>query len=69
MKTYKVVLSRSYIVSINAENDEQAKSFSEFYLGNCPDLSTRSERTEKNFSIDDIELVANDATEILETII
>jgi len=69
MKTYKVVLARTYIVSINAENEEQAKSFSEFYLGDCPDLSTRSDRLEKNFSFDDIELVLNDATEILETIV
>lgn len=67
MKTFKVALTRSYIVSIKAENEERGKSFSEFYLGNCPDLSTQKDRSEKNFAIEDIELIANDATEIIET--
>ena len=67
MKTYKIALARTYLVSINAETEEQAKSFSEFYLGDCPDLSTQIDRSEKNFAIDDIELVTNNATEIIET--
>lgn len=67
MKLYKVALNRTYIVSIEAENKERAKRFSEFFIGNCPDLSTQIDRSEKNFAIDDIELVVNDATEIIES--
>ncbi|OGB62286.1 MAG: hypothetical protein A2Y94_00035 [Caldithrix sp. RBG_13_44_9] len=65
MKTFKVVLTRTYIISIKAESKERAKSFSEFYLGNCPDLSTQKDRSDKNFAIDDIELVINNAMEII----
>lgn len=67
MMTYKVALNRSYIVTINAENEDCAKRYSEFYLGNCPDMSTPEDRSEKIFEIDEIDLVVNDATEILET--
>ena len=67
MKTFKVALTRTYIVSIKAESKERAKSFSEFYLGDCPDLSTQINRSEKKFAIDDIALVVNNATEIIET--
>lgn len=67
MKTFNVVLTRTYIVTINSETKERAKSFSEFYLGDCSDLSTQKDRSEKNFVIDDIELVVNNATEIIET--
>lgn len=65
MKTFKVALMRTYIVSIKAESKERAKRFSEYYLGNCNDLSKQIDRSEKNFAIDDIEMVVNDATEII----
>jgi len=65
MKTYKVALTRVYFVSIQAETEEQAKRFSEFYLGNCIDLSSEKEKLEKNFSIEEIEMVYNEANEIL----
>ena len=61
MKTYKVALTRTYLVSIKAENEHQAKTFSEYYLGNCPDLSDEKEQSEKNFSIEEIEMVYNNA--------
>jgi hypothetical protein len=64
MKTYRVALIRSYLVSIVAENKEKAKRLTEFYLGNCPDRSNRKDRLEQKFSIEDIELVYNEANEI-----
>lgn len=66
MKTYKVVLTRTYLVSIQAENEELAKRFSEYYLGDCPDLSDARERGEKKFSIKELEMVYNEGTEIIE---
>lgn len=68
MQMFKVALTRTYIVSIKAESKEMAGSLSEFYLGDCPDLSTQIDRSEKNFSIEDIELVVNNANEIIETL-
>ncbi len=65
MKYYKVALTRTYLISINAESEDRAKRLSEFYLGDCPDLSTEKEQTEKNFSIKDIEMVYNEAHEAL----
>ena len=68
MKTYKVALTRTYFVSIEAENEDQAKIFSEYYLGNCPDFSNEKEQLEKNFSIKEIEMVYNEANEIVEVV-
>jgi hypothetical protein len=68
MKKFEVSLVRSYIVSICAENKEQARKFSEFYLGNCPDLSKPTDRREYKFKIKDIEMTYNDAVEVKEMI-
>ena len=65
MKMFKVALIRTYIISIKAESEESAKSFSEFYLGDSPDLSTQKDKSDKNFAIEDIEMVYNNATEII----
>jgi hypothetical protein len=35
-------------------------------LGHCPDASTEKERLELNFCFEDIEMVQNDAFEILD---
>lgn len=66
MKNYRVTLTRAYFVSIKAENEEDAKMFAEYYLGDCPDLSSEKNRVEQKFSIEDIEMVDNEATEIVE---
>ena len=63
MKKFKVLLTRSYIVTIDAENKNQACHFSEFYLGDCPDISTSNDITSKNFRIDEIEMTYNEAYE------
>jgi len=64
MKTFKIALTRTYLVKIKAENEDRAKQFSEYFLGDCPDLSDEKERLEKTFSIEDIEMVYNEAYEI-----
>lgn len=67
MKKYQFDLARSYRVSIAVENEEMAKRFAEFYTGNPGDDSTVKQRTEHKFSIDEIEMVWNDAMEVAET--
>lgn len=66
MKTYNVSLARSYIVTINAENREKARDFAEFFLGDCPDVSTFEDKKKHNFLIEDIELAINDAMDVEE---
>jgi len=68
LKTFKVALTRTYLVSIKADSEEMAKKYSEYYLGDCQDLSNDKEKIEKNFSIEDIELVYNEANEIFTLI-
>lgn len=65
MNTYTVSLSRTYLVTIKAEDEYNAKRFSEFYLGDCMDLSSKKDRTENNFQIETIEMVYNEADEII----
>ncbi|WKZ22705.1 MAG: hypothetical protein QY305_03500 [Candidatus Brocadiaceae baterium WH-1] len=59
MKTYKVALTRTYFVSIQARDEEQAKRLSEYYLGDCPDLSKEKDQIDMEFSIKEIEMVYN----------
>ncbi len=65
MKTYTVSLIRTYLVSIEAETEYQAKLYAEYYLGDCSDLSNEKERSEKKFSIKEVEMVWNEASEII----
>ena len=65
MKTYKVALTRTYLVTINATDEEKAKRLSEFFIGDCPDSSNEKDRSEFNFSIENIEMMYNEAMEIL----
>ena len=50
MKTYQVVLTKSYVVTVNAETKEKAKRFAEFYTGDIQDISTDENRRKSNFS-------------------
>jgi hypothetical protein len=63
MKTFKVSLHRDYIVNIDANNEEKAKSLAEFFVAGEKDASTEKERKQHNFSINEIEMVTNDAFE------
>ena len=64
MNTYKVTLTRTYLVTMRAENEDQAKRFSEYYLGDCPDLSNEKEQLANKFKFEDVEMVYNEANEI-----
>lgn len=51
MKNYKIVLTRTYIVSVEAENEDLAKHYVEYYLDDCKDGSSEKERKEKQSKI------------------
>ena len=63
MKRYRVILARAYQVTIKAESEEKAKIMTEYFLGNCPDLSNKNHRREKKFYFEEIKQVQNDALE------
>ena len=68
MKTYKVSLSRSYIVTIKTENKEKACRYAEFYIGDCLDISTFEDKQKNKFSIEEIEPAINDAIDVEEVL-
>lgn len=62
MPTYKIGLARTYLITIQADNAENAKRLSEFFVGES-NLSTPDDQQEHNFVIDKIELLENDVFE------
>ena len=66
MKTYIVSLIRSYAVTIEAENEENACRHAEFFIGDCHDLSTYKDKQKNKFSITEIEPTFNEAVDVEE---
>ena len=66
MKSYEVLLSRSYVVTIQARNEEDALRHCEFYIGGEKDISTLKEKEVDQFRISEIEMMINDAFEVKE---
>lgn len=60
MKTFQVILTKSYVVTVNAENERQAKHAAEFYTGDIYDISSDKDKRIFNFSIEDIECKMNE---------
>ncbi|MBC8043398.1 MAG: hypothetical protein IAF08_08120 [Rhizobacter sp.] len=67
MPLYKVSLSQTFIVTIEAANPNDAARMTEFFVG-VSDLSTLRERTDGKFSILEIDMMQNDATETEEIV-
>lgn len=68
MKKYEVLLTRSYVITICAQDEDQARKYAEFYLGDCPDLSKSKDREDQKFKIEEIEPTFNEAYEAKEII-
>ena len=66
MKTFEVVLSKSYIVKIKANNADLAKEFSQYYTSDIIDLSSKKDRNDKNFEIENIDCKVNEVFEVEE---
>lgn len=61
MPTYKIGLERKYLVTIQAENLEDAMRLTDFLYES--DLSTPAERKEHSFAIGKVELLENNVFE------
>lgn len=66
MRTYEVVLTKSYIVRIKAEDEKKAREYSEFFTGDIQNVSSGNDRKEFNFEIENIECKLNEAFETRE---
>ncbi len=60
MKTYQVVLTKSYLVSVRAKTKEQARRICEFYTNDIQDISTIENRDKEKFLIKNIECTVNE---------
>ncbi len=63
MQTFKVNLTRVYSVKIDAEDENSAKEFAEFFIGNPKDESNEKDRIDHNINIHGIEMKMNEAFE------
>jgi hypothetical protein len=66
MKNYQVILTKSYIVTMRAENAPKAKQLAEFYTGDISDISTDEARKEHNFKIEQISCGMNEGFDAKE---
>lgn len=64
MKLFKVSLTKSYLVEINAETETDAKRLAEFFTGDIQDISDTNNRKEYNFEIEEIECTMNEAFDV-----
>lgn len=66
MKTYQVVLAKSYLVTVRAKTKEQARRVCEFYTNNIQDISTKENRENEKFLIKNMECTVNETFDCRE---
>ena len=66
MKTFEVILTKSYIVRIKAEDENKAKEFAELFTGDIRDISSVNDRKKFVFKIEDIDCKINESFEYKE---
>lgn len=66
MKSYQVVLAKSYLININADTEEQARRACEFYTSDIKDISSEEVRIKENFIIEKIESATNETFDCWE---
>lgn len=66
MKTFNVILTKSYIVKIKAKDENSAKEFSEFYTNDIQNISSVEDQLKNNFKIINIDCKINEAIEATE---
>jgi len=66
MKNFEVVLTKSYVVRIQAEDESKAKELSEIFTSDIIDISTNIDRKNHNFEIQDIDCKINETFEVIE---
>ena len=65
MPVYEVSIVRSFVVKIQAESEKDASFLSEFFLS-YSDGSLEHEREKRKFIIEEIEMIQNEAFEVIQ---
>lgn len=63
MEAFEVILTKSYIVRIKAEDEKKAREFAELFKGDIQDISSVDDRRVFAFEIENIESKINEAFE------
>lgn len=63
METFEVVLVKSYIIKMSANNEVDARNYCEFFTGDIQDISSFLDRKEFGFEILNIDCKVNEAFE------
>lgn len=63
MKTYQVILTKTYVVTVKATTKQQARYTAEFYTGDVKDISSIQDRKKYKFAIGEIDCRMNEGTE------
>lgn len=66
MKTYQVVLTKSYLVLVSAKTKEQARRVCELYTNDIQDISAIENREKEKFLIENIECTVNETFDCRE---
>ncbi|MCX7997414.1 MAG: hypothetical protein N3A69_00495 [Leptospiraceae bacterium] len=66
MQEYEVYLTKTYVIKIQAESREKARTYCELFTGDIQDISTNSDRESYKFQIENIECQINEAFEVNE---
>ena len=66
LKKFQVSLTRDYVVEIKAQDELDARQFTEFFVTGGLDGSTQVERDHYNFEIERIKPIVNEVFEIEE---
>jgi hypothetical protein len=61
MKTYEIILTKCYLVTIDANSKEEAMEFTTFFTGDVQDISNESAQEDFNFKIQKIKCTVNEA--------
>mgnify|MGYP001010578380 CR=1 FL=1 len=64
METFEVILTKSYIVTVEAEDKIKAKEFAEFFTSDIENISTAIDEFNYNCKIKNIDCKINEAIEI-----
>jgi hypothetical protein len=63
MNMYQVTLTKSYLVKIKSNSQEEAMRLAEFYTGDISDISNVGDQIKEKFSIEEIECTVNEAVD------
>lgn len=66
MKTFEVILTKSYVVRVQAKSARKAQECVEYFIGDSQSLANSKDEKEHQFKIEDIECTENEVVSVDE---